>query len=126
MSRCAVCRHIPLNEACGHGDGAFADRATPTGTAVIEVVEEQDTSPRHRLVDAVDRALADLPLEVRSVRVPTAAVRNHGDRLGVSIDMPAGLSAADEDAIVTWAVRAVREHDLHTSTADAVIRRLLP
>ena len=121
---CAVRRHIPLIEAYGHGDGPFADWATPTGTAVIEAVEEHDSGLRPRLVEAVERALADLPLVTRLGRVPTVAVRKHDDRLSVSIDMPAGLSAADEDAIVTWAVRAVREHDPHTSTADAVIRRV--
>lgn len=120
---CAVRRHIPLIEAYGHGDGPFAEWATPTGTAVIEAVEEHDSGVRPRLVEAVERALADLPVVVRLGRVPTVAVRKHGDRLSVTIDLPPGSSPADEDAIVTWAVRAVREHDPHTSTADAVVRR---
>jgi hypothetical protein len=120
---CAVRRHIPLIEAYGHGDGPFADWATPTGTAVIEAVEEHDSGLRPRLVEAVERALADLPAVARLGRLPTVAVRKQGDRLGVTIDLPAGVKPADEDAIVTWAVRAVREHDPHTSTADAVVHR---
>lgn len=119
---CAVRRHIPLIEAYGHGDGPFSDWATPTGTAVVEAVEEYDFGTRPRLVDAVERALADLPVVARLGQIPTVAVRTHGDRLTVSIEMPPGVSAADEDAIVTWAVRAVRSHDPHSATADVVVR----
>lgn len=120
---CAVRRHIPLIEAYGHAVSPFAEWATPTGTAVVEAVEEHDSGLRPRLVEAVEHALADLPLIRRLGRLPTVAVRRHDDRLTVTIDMPEGLSAADEDAIVNWAVRAVRAHDPHTASADAVIRR---
>lgn len=118
---CAVRRHIPLVEAYGHGDGPFAEWATPTGTAVVEAVEEFDAGLRPRLVEAVEKALLDLPVVARLGRLPTVAVRATGDRLTMSIGMPNGVTSADEDAIVTWAVRAVRATDPHSSTADVVV-----
>lgn len=121
---CAVRRHIPLVEACPDADSPFTSWSTPTGTAVVEAVEDFDSGFRPRLVAAVEAKLADVPSVRRLGRMPTVAVRRVGTVLQMSITLPAEATRVEEESIVTWAVRALREADPHSSTADVTIRRI--
>lgn len=120
---CAVRRHIPLVEACPDVDSPFAGWSTPTGTAVVEAVEDFDSGFRPSLVAAVEAKLADVPAVRRMGKVPTIAVRRMGSALHLSISLPSDTSRTDEESIVTWAVRALREADPHSATAEVTIRR---
>lgn len=121
---CAVRRHIPLVEACPNSDSPFADWSTPAGTAVVEAVEDFDSGFRPGLVSAVEAKLAKVPAVQRLGRMPTVAVRRIGPALHLSITLPAEATRIDEESIVTWAVRALREADPHSSSADVTIRRV--
>ena len=39
----------------------------------------------------------------------------------MTLDLPQGLTRPEEESVVTWAVRALRESDPHTLTADIVV-----
>ena len=106
---CAGRRHVPL-----------VDSATRGGD-IVAIVEGYDTGSRPRLVEAVERRLADLPVVKRLGRVPTVSVRHAGDGLTLTIDLPPGLSRDEDDSIVTWAARALRESDPYSLTADVVV-----
>lgn len=121
---CAVRRHIPLVEACPNSDSPFSGWSTPTGTAVVEAVEDFDSGFRPGLVAAVESKLARIPAVERLGRVPTVAVRRKDSALQLSITLPAEASRIDEESIVTWAVRALREADPHSSSADVTIHRI--
>ncbi len=121
---CAVRRHIPVVEACQSEKSPFASWSTPAGTAVVEAVEDFDSGFRPGLVSAVERKLADVPAVERLGRMPTVAVRRFGTMVHMSINIPAEASKVDEESIVTWAVRALREADPHTPCADVTIRRV--
>lgn len=120
---CAIRRHIPLVEACPDGDSPFAEWSTPTGTAVVEAVEDFDSGVRPGLVAAVEERLASLPAVIRLGRMPTVAIRRQGTRLLMSLTLPPDASRADEETIITWAVRALRELDPHALTADVTTQR---
>lgn len=120
---CAIRRHIPLIEACPDGDSPFARWSTPTGTAVVEAVEDFDSGVRPGLVAAVEERLANLPAVIRLGRLPTVAIRRQGTRLLMSLTLPSDASRADEESIITWAVRALRELDPHALTADVTTQR---
>lgn len=123
---CAIRRHIPLVEACPDlaetGSSPYARWSTPTGTAVVEAVEDFDSGVRPGLVAAVEARLATLPAVVRLGRLPTVAIRRQGTRLLMSLTLPPDASRADEESIITWAVRALRELDPHALTADVTIQ----
>ena len=121
---CAVRRHIPLIEACANSDSPFSGWSTPTGTAIVEAVEDFDSGFRPSLVAAVESKLAGLPAVERLGRVPTVAVRRKDSALQLSITLPAEASRTDEESIVTWAVRALREADPHSLSADVTIHRV--
>ena len=106
---CASRRHVPLIDSAS------------TGGDIVSAVEGFDTGSRPRLVDLVERRLADLPVVVRLGRVPTVSVRHVGDGLTMTIDLPPGISRDEEDSIVTWAARALRENDPYSLTADVVV-----
>ena len=121
---CAVRRHIPLVEASPVPSSPFAGWATASGTNVVEAVEEFDSGSRPTLVAAVESKLAVLPAIERLGRIPTVAVRQLGASLHLSISLPPEATRADENSIVTWAVRGLREADPHARTADVTIRRI--
>lgn len=121
---CAVRRHIPLVEARADDHSPFASWSTPSGTAVVEAVEDFDSGVRPRLVQAVESKLASLPAVQRLGRIPTVAVRRKGTSLFMTISLPNAATRAEEDSIVTWAVRALREADPHSSSADVSITRV--
>lgn len=118
---CAIRRHIPVVEAYGQSSSPFSGWATPTGTAVVEAVEEFDAGLRPRLVQAVEEALRTLPVVARLGRVPQVAVRGHDGRVSLTIELPDEVSPVEEDAIVTWAVRAIREQDPFSATTDVMV-----
>lgn len=118
---CAIRRHIPVVEAYGQASSPFSQWATPTGTAVVEAVEEFDAGLRPRLVQAVEEALQSLPVVTRLGRVPRVAVRAHDGRVSLTIELPDEISPVEEDAIVTWAVRAIREQDPFSATTDVMV-----
>lgn len=120
---CAIRRHIPLVEACSDGDSPFARWSTPSGTAVVEAVEDFDSGVRPGLVAAVEERLASLPAVIRLGRMPTVAIRRQGTRLLMSLTLPPDTGRADEESIITWAVRALRELDPHALTADVTVQR---
>jgi hypothetical protein len=91
---------------------------------VVEAVEDFDSGFRPRLVAAVESRLARLPAVERLGRIPTVAVRRKDSALQLSITIPAEASRVDEESIVTWAVRALREADPHSSSADVTIHRI--
>lgn len=121
---CAVRRHIPLVEACQDASSPFARWATSSGTAVVEAVEDFDTGARPTLVAAVEKKLSFLPAVIRLGRVPTIAVRQKGSSVHLTINIPPGTSSVDEESMVTWAVRALREADPYTASADVSVRRI--
>ncbi len=121
---CAVRRHIPLVEASPNPSSPFSGWSTPTGTAVVEAVEDFDSGFRPLLVAAIEQKLATLPAVQRLGRVPTIAVRRMNTSLHLSINLPSEATRIDEESIVTWAVRALREADPHATTADVTIRRI--
>lgn len=121
---CAVRRHIPLVEVRPDSDSPFSSWSTPTGSAVVEAVEDFDSGFRPALVAAVESKLAGIPAVERLGRIPTVAVRCKESALQLSISIPSEASRVDEEAIVIWAVRALREADPHSSTADVTIHRL--
>ena len=118
---CAIRRHIPVIEAYAESKSPFADWSTPAGTAVIEAVEDFDTGARPSLVTAIESRLATLPAVIRLGKLPTIAVRQKGSQLLLSITLPPGANAAEEESIVTWAVRCLRENDPHALTADVSV-----
>lgn len=120
---CAVRRHIPLVEACQEDSSPYSGWSTPAGTAVVEAVEEFDSGFRPRLVAAVEAKLAEVPAVRRLGRLPTIAVRRVGSVLQLSITLSSEYTGAEEESIVTWAVRALREADPHAPTADVSVRR---
>jgi len=121
---CAIRRHIPLVEAFPDASSPFQQWSTQAGTAIIEAVEECDSGARPRLVAAVEERLAVLPAVIRLGRMPTVAIRRQGSQLVMTLTLAPHATAADEDSIVTWAVRALRELDPHALTADvSVLRR---
>ena len=95
---CAIRRHIPVIEACAESKSSFAAWSTPAGTAVIEAVEDFDTGARPGLVSAIEA------------------------RLLLNITLPPGATQAEEESIITWAVRCLREKDPHSSTADVLVQ----
>lgn len=123
---CAIRRHIPLVEACPDftetGSSPYAQWSTPSGTAVVEAVEDFDSGVRPGLVAAVEARLATLPAVIRLGRLPTVAIRRQGTRLVMSLTLPPDASRADEESIITWAVRALRELDPHALTADVTVQ----
>lgn len=121
---CALRRHIPLVEACPDPSSPFSAWSTPSGTAVVEAVEDFDSGFRPGLVAAVESALAELPAVRRLGRLPTIAVRRIGASLQMSITVPAEVTRAEEDSIVTWAVRALRAADPYSQSADVTVRRI--
>lgn len=121
---CAVRRHIPLVEARPDPESPYSAWSTPTGTAVVEAVEDFDSGFRPGLVAAVERKLAAVPAVRRMGHIPTVAVRRIGSAVHLSLTLPAEASRTDEESIVTWAVRALREADPHSATADVTIRRV--
>lgn len=120
---CAVRRHIPLVEACADTGSPYTTWSTPTGTAVVEAVEDFDSGFRPRLVAAVESRLAEVPAVRRLGRLPTVAVRRLGTSIHLSLTLPAEATTPDEESIVTWAVRALREADPYSPCADVTIRR---
>lgn len=118
---CAIRRHIPVIEAFAESKSPFASWSTPAGTAVVEAVEEFDTGARPGLVTAIEARLATLPAVIRLGKMPTIAVRHQGSQLLLNITLPPGASAIEEESIVTWAVRCLREQDPHSLTADVSI-----
>lgn len=121
---CAVRRHIPLIEARPDESSPYASWSTPTGAAIVDAVEEMDFGVRPRLVQAVENRLATLPAVQRLGRVPTVSVRRRGSSLHMTIALALETTRGEEDSIVTWSVRALRETDPHTSTVDITIRRV--
>lgn len=121
---CAIRRHIPLVEAdlAATGTSPYAQWSTPSGTAVVEAVEDFDTGVRPGLVAAVEARLAILPAVIRLGRLPTVAIRRQGTRLSMSLTLPPEATRADEESIITWSVRALRELDPHALTADVTIQ----
>lgn len=119
---CAIRRHIPVIEACAESKSPYADWSTPAGTAVIEAVEEFDTGARPGLVTAIESRLATLPAVIRLGKMPTIAVRYQGTRLMMNITLPPGTTPAEEESIITWAVRSLREEDPHALTADVSVQ----
>ncbi|MFM7756408.1 MAG: hypothetical protein ACKO84_06590 [Actinomycetota bacterium] len=122
---CAIRRHIPLVEVRPDGDSPYGRWSTPTGTAVVEAVEDFDSGARPGLVAAVEERLASLPAVIRLGRMPTVAIRRQGTRLLMSLTLPPDATRADEESIVTLAVRALRELDPHALTADVTTHRHL-
>ena len=118
---CAIRRHIPIIEARAESKSPFADWSTPAGTAVIEAVEDFDTGARPGLVTAIEARLATLPAVIRLGQLPTIAVRHVGSRLLMNITLPPGATPAEEESIVTWAVRCLREQDPYALTADVSV-----
>ena len=96
---CAIRRHIPI----------------------IEAVEDFDTGARPGLVTAIEARLATLPAVIRLGQLPTIAVRHVGSRLLMNITLPPGATPAEEESIVTWAVRCLREQDPYALTADVSV-----
>lgn len=121
---CAVRRHIPLVEARPNPNSPFSGWSTSSGTAVVEAVEDFDSGFRPSLVAAVESKLAGVPAVERLGKIPTVAVRRKGATLQLSITLPSEASRVDEESIVTWAVRALREADPYTSSADVTIHRI--
>lgn len=123
---CAIRRHIPLVEACpdlaGPESSPYGRWSTPTGTAVVEAVENLDSGMRPNLVAAVEDRLSQLPAVIRLGRLPTVAIRRQGTRLLLSLTLPPQATRADEECIVTWAVRALRELDPHALTVDVTVQ----
>lgn len=119
---CAIRRHIPLVEACQDADSPYKKWSTPSGTAIVEAVEDFDSGVRPQLVSAVEERLALLPAVIRLGRMPTVAIRRQGSRLLMSLTLPPEATRDDEESIVTWAVRALRELDPHALTADISVQ----
>ena len=119
---CAIRRHIPVIEACAEAKSPFATWSTPAGTAVIEAVEVFDTGARPGLVSAIEARLATLPAVIRLGKIPTIAVRHKDSRLLLNITLPPGVTQAEEESIITWAVRCLREKDPYSSTADVSVQ----
>jgi hypothetical protein len=80
-----------------------------------------DTGARPGLVTAIEARLATLPAVLRLGQLPTIAVRHVGARLLMNITLPPGATPAEEESIVTWAVRCLREQDPHALTADVSV-----
>lgn len=120
---CAIRRHIPLVEARPDGDSPYGRWSTPTGTAVVEAVEDLDSGARPGLVAAVEECLASLPAVIRLGHLPTVAIRRQGTRLLMSVTLPPEATRADEESVITWAVRRLRELDPHALTADVTTQR---
>jgi hypothetical protein len=119
---CAIRRHIPVIEACAESKSPFARWSTPSGTAVVEAVEEFDTGARPGLVTAIETRLATLPAVIRLGKMPTIAVRHQGSQVLLNITLPPGASSIEEESIVTWAVRCLREQDPYSLTADVSVQ----
>jgi len=119
---CAIRRHIPLVEARPDGASPSGRWSTPTGTAVVEASEDFDSGARPGLVAAVEERLASLPAVTRLGRLPTMAIRRQGTHLLMSLTLPPDASRADEESIITGAVRTLRELDPHALTADVTTR----
>jgi hypothetical protein len=54
--------------------------------------------------------------------MPTIAVRHQGSQLLLNITLPPGASSVEEESIVTWAVRCLREQDPYSLTADVSVQ----
>jgi hypothetical protein len=119
---CAIRRHIPVLEAFPDVSSPYQQWSTPTGTAVVEAVEDFDSGARPYLVAAVEQRLAELPAVIRLGQLPTVAIRRQGSRLLLTLTLPPQATAAEEDSIVTWAVRALRELDPHALSADISVQ----
>jgi hypothetical protein len=89
---------------------------------VIEAVEDFDTGARPGLVSAIEARLATLPAVIRLGKIPTIAVRHKDSRLLLNITLPPGATQAEEESIITWAVRCLREKDPYSSTADVSVQ----
>ena len=87
-------------------------------------MEDFDSGFRPSLVAAVESKLAGIPAVERLGKIPMVAVRRNGAALQLSITLPSEASRVDEESIMTWAVRALREADPHTSSADVTIHRI--
>lgn len=123
---CAIRRHIPLVEAYPDAASPFTTWSTPTGTAIVDALEDFDSGVRPRLVAAVEERLATLPAVIRLGRLPTVAIRRQGTSLTMSLTLPPDATRVDEDSIVAWAVRALRDLDPHALTADISVHRGRP
>jgi hypothetical protein len=121
---CAVRRHIPLIEVCPRGIGPLSGWCTPSGTEAVDAVEDFDSGFRPGLVASVESRLAEIPAVRRLGRVPTVSVRCKGTALRLSITLPTEASRVDEESIVTWAVRALREADPYSTSADVTVHHI--
>lgn len=121
---CAVRRHIPVVEASPDAMMSPSTWSTQSGTAVVDALEGFDSGFRPRLVAAVEARLGDVPAVRRLGQIPTVAVRRIGTGLHMTLTLANEYSRTEEESIVTWAVRALREGDPHASSADVSIRRI--
>lgn len=119
---CAVRRHIPVVVTHSDEVSPFHRVADESGTAVVEYLETMDTDERPGLEKVVVERLRTLPA-IRTVGVvPSVSVRRAGDAMSLVIG---NVDAFDENqlqSIVTWAARALREADPHTSSVAVMIR----
>lgn len=118
---CALRHRIPVVEAYAHGDPPFDGWATPTGSAVVEAVEEVATDELRGHESAVETVLVNVPAVVRLGHLPLVQVERHVGRLLLTITVPEDMSSDDTNSIVTWGVRALRDYDPYASVIDVVI-----
>jgi hypothetical protein len=118
---CAIRHRIPVVEAHSHGEPPFDGWATPTGSGVVEAVEEvvADELRGHEL--AVETVLVTVPAVVRLGHLPAVRVERQVSRLLLTITVPEGMTSDDTNSIVTWGVRALRDYDPYASVIDVVV-----
>lgn len=118
---CAIRHRIPVVEAYSHGEPPFDGWATPTGSGVVEAVEEVAADELRGHESAVETVLVTVPAVVRLGHLPGVRVERQVGRLLLTITVPSDMSGDDTNSVVTWGVRALRDYDPYASVIDVVI-----
>jgi hypothetical protein len=120
---CAIRHRIPVVEASPGDAPPFGGWVTPGGDSVLTALSQAVTGDRGGHVAAVEAVLVSVPAVVRLGRLPGVHVRRDGTRLVLTLVLPHDMSDDDVNAIVTWAVRGLRDHDPYASVVDVAIER---
>jgi hypothetical protein len=120
---CAINHRVPLVEVPGLDTSPFAGHAVATSGDIIGAIESVvNEAPGHaEAATAAMRALPTLadydPAEV------FATAKRQGDRLMITLHLPAGLAPNHAAQATTWAARAVRDHDDFARIIDFSVAR---
>lgn len=120
---CAIRHRVPVVEAYAHDEAPFVGYVTQGGTAVVEAVEDAGGPDRPGHEAAIEARLATVPAVARLGKMPGVDVAKDLKRLVVTLELPAEMSEADVQSVVTWAVQAVRDYDPYTPVVDVVVHQ---